>query len=162
LQFLNNLRLLLKLRFSSLRHMWPYSIFTPILALFFFLLPNIFKLFVFPILTFRFFIYIVFLYLLFPRDTIIEWFLFNAKWAIFQLYHDTTRTRYINEMIILSTLYLTNKLSWIFIVLAHWNNCPQVVDTSLHFDTLSWFQAKQPLLLLLNAVWLTEMQKIIL
>jgi len=32
----------------------------------------------------------------------------------------------------------TNTLSWIFIVLAHWNNSPRV-DMSLHSDTLFWF-----------------------
>ena len=60
-----------------------------------------------------------------------------------------------NAMII-STLYMTNTLSWIFIVLAHWNNSPRV-DMSLH--TLSWFRAIRSLLLLLNAVWLAEQQQ---
>jgi hypothetical protein len=32
----------------------------------------------------------------------------------------------------------TNTLSWIFTVLAHWNNSPRI-DMSLHSDTLSWF-----------------------
>ena len=41
-------------------------------------------------------------------------------------------------------------------MLAHWNNNPQV-DMSLH--TLSWFQANQSLLLLLNAVGLAEKQQ---
>ena len=38
------------------------------------------------------------------------------------------------------TLYLINILSWIFIVLAHWNNSP-LVDMLLHSDTLLWFRA---------------------
>jgi hypothetical protein len=37
-------------------------------------------------------------------------------------------------------------LSWIFIVLAYWNNSPRI-DTSLHSDTLFWFRANQSLLL---------------
>ena len=31
-----------------------------------------------------------------------------------------------NEMMMRSALYWTNTLSWIFIVLAHWNNSPRV------------------------------------
>jgi hypothetical protein len=34
------------------------------------------------------------------------------------------------------------------------------IDMSLHSDTLFWFRANQSLLLLLNAVWLAEKQKI--
>jgi len=45
--------------------------------------------------------------------------LFNAKSVIFQLYHGEL---IFNEMMMKSTLYWTNTLSWIFIVLAHWNN----------------------------------------
>ena len=44
---------------------------------------------------------------------------------------------------------LDNTLSWIFIVLAHWNNSPWL-DMWPHSDTLSWFQANQSLLFLLN------------
>ena len=40
-------------------------------------------------------------------------------------------------------------LSWIFIVLVHWNNSPRV-DMLLHSDTLFWFRAIQSLLFLLN------------
>jgi hypothetical protein len=50
-------------------------------------------------------------------------------------------------------------LSWIFIVLAHWNYSPWV-DMLLQSDTLSWFRANQPLLFLLNAVCLAEKQQI--
>ena len=41
-------------------------------------------------------------------------------------------------------------LSWIFIVLTHWNNSPWI-DMSPHSDTLAWFRANQSLLFLLNA-----------
>ena len=48
---------------------------------------------------------------------------------------------------------------WIIIVLVHWNNSAR--DTMLlHSDTLFWFRANQYLLLLLNAVCLTEKQQI--
>ena len=43
-------------------------------------------------------------------------------------------------------------LSWIFIVLAHWNNSPWI-DMSPHSDTLSWFRANQSLLFLLDAAY---------
>jgi len=39
-------------------------------------------------------------------------------------------------------------LSWIFIVLVHWKNSPQI-DTLLHSNILFWFKANQPLLWLL-------------
>ena len=45
------------------------------------------------------------------------------------------------------------------IVLAHWNNSPQI-DMSPHSDTLSWFRANQSLLFLLNAACLAEKQQI--
>jgi hypothetical protein len=52
-----------------------------------------------------------------------------------------------NEMVMMmSTLYESNTLSWIFIVLAHWNNSPLAI-MSLHSDTLFWFWANQSLLL---------------
>ena len=35
-----------------------------------------------------------------------------------------------------------------------------MLDMSLHWDTLSWFQANQSLLLLINAVCLAEKQQI--
>ena len=38
-------------------------------------------------------------------------------------------------------------LSWIFLVLVHWNNSPRI-DMSPHSDTLSWFRANQSLLFL--------------
>ena len=46
-----------------------------------------------------------------------EWMLFNTKWAIFQLYHGENKL-HSNEIMMLSTLYLINTLSWIFIVLS--------------------------------------------
>jgi hypothetical protein len=50
-------------------------------------------------------------------------------------------------------------LSWIFIVLTHWNNSQQE-DMSLHSDTLSWLWAYQSLLLLLCAMCSVEKQQI--
>ena len=50
-----------------------------------------------------------------------EGFLFNTKWAIFQLYHGE---HIFDVMMMMSALYYTNMLSWIFIVLAFWNTTP--------------------------------------
>ena len=57
-----------------------------------------------------------------------EWLLFNAKWAICQPYHDEY-TLHFYEMIMMSPLYKTGMLSWICIVLAHWNNIPYIIMT---------------------------------
>ena len=54
-----------------------------------------------------------------------------------------------------------HRLSWISIVLTHWNNSLRVY-MSLHSDTLFWFQANQSLLLLLSAVCLAEKQQILI
>ena len=62
-------------------------------------------------------------------------------------------------MMMRSALYQTNTLSWIFIVLAHWNNSPRV-DMSPLLDTLSWFQAKPSLIFLFNDACLEEKQQI--
>ena len=51
-------------------------------------------------------------------------------------------------------------LSWIFIVLDHWNNSLRV-DMSLNSDTLSWFLANQSLLLFYKAVCLWKNSKYI-
>jgi hypothetical protein len=79
-------------------------------------------------------------------DIMSEWLLLNTNSAIFQLYHDENKLIF-NEMMMKSTLYWTNTLSWNFIVLAHrhWNNSP-LIDMSTHSDTLSWFQASKSLL----------------
>ena len=50
-------------------------------------------------------------------------------------------------------------LSWIFIVLANWNNGLRI-HMSPHLDTLSRFRAKQSLLFLLSAACLAEKQQI--
>jgi len=60
-----------------------------------------------------------------------------------------------NEMIMISTLYYNNMLSWVVIELAHWNNSLWV-DTSLSFHT-SW--ANQSLLLLLYTAYLAKKQQ---
>ena len=65
-----------------------------------------------------------------------EWLLFNAI-AIFQLYHCKKKL-------------IFNTLSWIFIVLALWNNSPQV-DMSLYSEPSYWFRANQSLLFFLKA-----------
>jgi len=67
-----------------------------------------------------------------------------------------TRTSYIRWDDV--ALYQTNTLSWMFIVLAHWNNSPRIY-ISPHSDTLSWFRANQSLLLLLICVCLAEKQQ---
>jgi hypothetical protein len=87
-----------------------------------------------------------------------EWFLFNANSAIFQLYHSENKLIF-NEMMMSSALYYANTLSWIVIVLGHWNNSPRV-DMSLHPDSLFWFRANPSLLFLLNAVCIAEKQQI--
>jgi len=62
-------------------------------------------------------------------------------------------------MFILLSDVLDHYPSWIFILLAHWNNSPRI-DMSLHLDTLSWFRANQSLVFCLNAVCLTEKQQL--
>ena len=71
------------------------------------------------------------------------WLLFNTNSAIFQLYHGENKL-ILNELIMMSALYLTNRLCWIFIVLAHWHNSPRV-DISPHSDTIPCFQTNQSL-----------------
>ena len=58
-------------------------------------------------------------------ELVSEWMLFNANWTIFQLFHGENDFIF-NELMMRSTLYQTNTLSWIFIVLAHWNNSPRI------------------------------------
>ena len=76
----------------------------------------------------------------------------------FQLYHGENKLIFNEMMMIRSALFLTNMLSWIFIVLAHWNNSLWI-DMWLHLDTLFWFRANQSLLFLLNAACLAEKQQ---
>jgi hypothetical protein len=77
---------------------------------------------------------------------------------IFQLY-DGENKLIINEVMMRSALYYSNMLSWIFIVLAHWNNSPRI-DMSPYLDTLSWFRSNQSLFFLLNDACLAEKQQI--
>jgi len=44
--------------------------------------------------------------------------------------------------ILTSVLYWTNTKTWMFDVLAHWNNSPYI-DMSLHLDLLLWLCANQ-------------------
>jgi hypothetical protein len=76
----------------------------------------------------------------------------------YQLYHGANKFMF-NEIMMRSALYSANTLSYIYIVLADWNNNPWT-DMSLHLDTLSWFRANQSLLLLRNAVYVAEKQQI--
>jgi len=86
--------------------------------------------------------------------------LLNANSVIFQLYHGDNKLIF-NKMMMRSALFYTNTLSWIFIVLTHWNN-NQWIDMSLHLNTLFWFGANQSLLFLLYAKCLAEKQQILI
>jgi hypothetical protein len=88
-----------------------------------------------------------------------EWLLFNANSAIFQLYHGGENKLIFNEMMMRSALFYSNTLSWIFIVLDHWNNGSRI-DMSLHSNTLFWSSEPTSLLFLLNAACLAEKQQI--
>jgi hypothetical protein len=79
-------------------------------------------------------------------------------WVIFQLYHDKNKLHFDEIMIILYVLYKINMISWIFIVLAHWNNSPWQ-HMSLSSDTLSWIPANQCLPILLNTPCLVKKQQ---
>ena len=59
-------------------------------------------------------------YVIIELRRVSEWLLLNANSTIFQLYHGENKIIF-NEMIMSSALYKINMLSWIFIVLAHWN-----------------------------------------
>ena len=65
----------------------------------------------------------------------------TPKWTICQLHCISWREQVtFGEKMIRPTLYKKNMLSWIFIVLAHWNN-GLWIDISPYSDSLSWFQA---------------------
>ena len=86
-------------------------------------------------------------------DWVSEWLLFNAISAIVQLYYGENKL-ITNEMMMRSALFLTNTMSWIWIVLAHWNNNPRV-EMLLYSDTWFWFRANQYFLFLRNAACLS-------
>ena len=73
------------------------------------------------------------------------------------------RTSYIFDggMRMMFALYYINKISWIFIMLAHWNNSAWV-DMSLHSYTLPWLRVNQSVLFLLNGVCLEEKQQMLI
>jgi len=75
-----------------------------------------------------------------------EWLLFNAKWAIFQLYHGERKDLF-GEMMMVSALYYTNMLSWIFRYIAPLGH-------------IILIRANHSLLLLLNAACLAEKYQI--
>jgi hypothetical protein len=62
-----------------------------------------------------------------------EWLLLNVKWTFLSAisWREQITFRFFDEMMMMSALYYTNTLRWIFIVLAHWNNSLRV-DMSLH------------------------------
>jgi hypothetical protein len=76
-----------------------------------------------------------------------EWLfnLFSANSAIFQPYILAKTSLFLMK-------WWWDPFSWIFIVLIHWNNSPQI-DMSPHSDTLSWFWANQSLLFLSQFYW---------
>ena len=82
---------------------------------------------------------------------------FKTKWAIVQLYHGKN-TLHSMRWCLLCTRP-TRLVSWIFIVLAHWDNSPWV-DMSLHSDILFRFRANKSLILFLNAAYWAEKQQI--
>jgi hypothetical protein len=81
-----------------------------------------------------------------------EWLLFNTNSAIFQLYHGEDKLIF-NEMKMRSTLYYTNTLSWIFIVLTDWQSADRHIVPLGH---IVQFLASQSLLFLLNTACLAE------
>jgi len=66
-----------------------------------------------------------------------------------------------NEMIMRSTLYYANTLSWIFMVLTHWNNSLRIAMPP-HSDTLYWFRANTSLFFLFYVACLAEKQDILI
>ena len=77
------------------------------------------------------------------------WPLFSANLANLKLYHGENKSIF-NEMMMRFALFQTNNLSWICIVLAHWNKSRRI-DISSHIDTWSRFRVKQSSLFLINA-----------
>jgi hypothetical protein len=82
-----------------------------------------------------------------------EGLLFNAKWAIIKLYHGENKLHF-NEKMMMSAVNQTNTHCWIFKVLAHWNNSPQV-DTPLHYNHISGVTVNTQVQLILGwwTVW---------
>ena len=92
-------------------------------------------------------------------DIYIEWLLFSANSAMFQLYHNEKKLIF-NEIIMRSPLYKTNTLSgFYFMELAHWNNSMRI-HMSPHADKLSGIRDNQSLLFHLNVACLAEKQLI--
>ena len=68
-----------------------------------------------------------------------EWLMFNAKTAIFQLYHGENKLQSYHDD---DVRFIQDKVY--LLVLAHWNKNPPV-DISLHVDTLSLIRANKSL-----------------
>jgi hypothetical protein len=92
------------------------------------------------------------------EEWVSEGLLFIVNSAMFRLYHGENKLIF-NAMMNMSTLYYTNTLVLILIVIAHWNNSARI-DVLPHSDTLSLFPTNQSLLFLFNAVYLAEKQQI--
>jgi hypothetical protein len=103
-----------------------------------------------------------------PTYYFIGWLLCNAKMSdlstiwwrdqVYQLYDGETKL-HVNEMMIMSTLYLTKTLSWIFIVRARTlKQQPVGRHIAPLGDILSWFRVNQFLLLVINDTCLAEKQ----
>ena len=76
------------------------------------------------------------------------------------LYHGESNLHF-NEMMMImmmSALYQTNTLIWIFIMRAHCKNRRRI-DMSFHSHTLFWFWANQSFVLLISAMCLAEKQQ---
>ena len=73
-----------------------------------------------------------------------------------QQYLSYIKLHFKEMMMMMAALYVTNTLSWIAIVLAHWNNRSRVEMS----DILYWFRTNQSLLFFLNAECLAEKQHI--
>ena len=74
-------------------------------------------------------------------------------------YNCMSRTWYWACRLHVTHAILSDSLSWICVVLAHWNNSTKI-DMSPQTDTLSWIRADESLLFLLNAAYLSKKQQI--
>ena len=83
----------------------------------------------------------------------------NTFYTSLYIYHGENKLHF-DKMMMMSALYWTNTLMWMFIDLSQWNNSPRV-DTSIHSDTLFWFRANQSLHVLLSAACLAEKQYVL-
>ena len=74
-----------------------------------------------------------------------EWLMFNAKWVIVQIYHCQNKFHF-DVLMVMSALYYTNSLSWIFTVLAHWNSSAKWRSSKLQFSLCLNRQRHEPMI----------------